>query len=287
MTRIDEIPGVLRRHDPSGLRLPLVFDSPHSGTAYPDDFRHAAPRDILRTAEDTHVAALFAAAPAHGAPLLEALFPRSYIDANRDLADIDPSLLADRWPGELAPGEKSRLGLGLIRKLARPGVPVYDRKLTATEIKARIDAYYLPYHRELQRLLDGAHRRHGVVFHVNCHSMASKGGAMTPDGAVRRADFVLGDRDGTTCTPEFVAIVAEALGAAGYDVRINDPYKGAELVRRYADPAKGRHSLQIEINRRLYMDEKTRARNANFAPLEGDLTRLVARIADYCRGQCG
>jgi len=280
-----EIPGVLRRHDPAGTHLPLVFDSPHSGGAYPDDFRHAAPRDVLRAAEDTHVEALFAAAPAHGAPLLEALFPRSYIDANRGLADIDPSLLADAWPGELAPGEKSRLGLGLIRRLARPGVPVYDRKLTAAEIQARIDAYYLPYHRELRRLLDDAHARHGGGVHVNCHSMASKGNAMTPDGAATRADIVLGDRDGATCAPEFTAMVAEALRGSGYHVRINDPYKGAELVRRYADPARGRHSLQIEINRRLYMDETTRERSQNFARLAGDLTRLVARIADYVRGQ--
>src|SRR5512145_1116536 len=150
MTRFDsvvhEVPGVLRRHDPTGASLPLVFDSPHSGTDYPGDFGYAAPHDILRTAEDTHVAVLFAAAPANGAVLLEALFPRSYIDTNRDLSDIDPSLLADRWPGDLAPGAKSALGLGLIRRLAQPGIPVYDRKLPAAEIQARIDRCYVPYH---------------------------------------------------------------------------------------------------------------------------------------------
>lgn len=110
---------------------------------------------------------------------------------------------------------------------------------------------------------------------------------MTPDGARRRADFVLGDRDGTTCAPEFTALIAEYLRGFGYEVHINRPYKGAELVRRYADPTKRRHSLQIEINRRLYMNETTRVENANFAHLEGDLTRLVARIADYCRDRTG
>jgi N-formylglutamate amidohydrolase len=283
-----DVPGVLYRRDPAAAPLPLVFDSPHSGVVYPADFRHAAPLALLRTAEDTHVDALYAAAPAHGAVLLAAHFPRSYIDVNRAADDIDPALLAEPWPGDvppgrLSPGEKTKLGIGLIRRLAVPGTPVYDRHLSAAEIRARIDTYYQPYHDALAAIVDALHARFGAVWHVNCHSMAARGSDMTPDGAVERADFVLGDRDGTSCDATFTELVAQALRAQGHAVAINDPYTGAELVRRHGDPQRRRHSLQIEINRRLYMDEATRERSAGFARLQADLTVLIAEIAGHVR----
>ncbi len=277
------IAGVLERFDPRGTPVPLLFDSPHSGTTYPEDFGFAAPAHIVRTAEDTHVDALFAAAPEHGAPLLVAHFPRSYIDVNRQLDDLDPDLIDGHWPGKIAPGEKSKLGIGLVRRLAQPGVPMYDRRLSVAAIRHRIETCYLPYHHELGRMIDAAHARFGAVWHVNCHSMASRGSDITPDGAAARADFVLGDRDGTTCSPGFTGAVARFLGAKGYDVRINDPYKGAEIVRRHADPRARRHSLQIEINRALYMDEPTRERSGGFERLQADLTELIGFLAEYAR----
>lgn len=279
-----KIDGVLERFDPAAAPVPLVFDSPHSGMVYPADFNFTAPDDLVRTAEDTHVDALFAAAPAHGATLLIAHFPRSYIDTNRHAHDLDPELIDGAWPGKIAPGEKTKLGIGLVRRLAQPGIPMYDRKLSVGAIRHRIETYYLPYHDELGRIIDGAHRRFGAVWHINCHSMASRGSDITPDGGVERAEFVLGDRDGTTCDPAFTAAVDSFLRGKGYDVRINDPYKGAEIVRRYADPQRRRHSLQIEINRRLYMDERTRERSPGFAKLQADLADLIRFLAEYARG---
>lgn len=277
------IAGVLERFDPRGEPVPLVFDSPHSGTVYPEDFGFTAPAEIVRTAEDTHVDALFAAAPDHGAPLLVAHFPRSYIDVNRHLGDLDPTLIDGEWPGKIAPGEKTKLGVGLVRRLAQPGIPMYDRKLSVDAIRRRIETYYLPYHNELDRIIGDVHRRFGAVWHINCHSMASRGSDITPDGDSARADFVLGDRDGTTCGPDFTGAVARFLGGKGYDVKVNDPYKGAEIVRRYADPKARRHSLQIEINRALYMNEKTRERSGGFAKLQADLTELIGFLAAYAR----
>lgn len=275
--------GVWRRDDPTGAIVPLVFDSPHSGVTYPDDFRPAAPFAVLRTAEDTWVDELYAAAPGLGATMLAAEFPRSYIDVNRDLGDLDPLLLDGHWPGKLNPGEKTRLGIGLIRRLARPGISVYDRKLSVSEIKARIDTYYRPYHDELAAILDARHKQFGAVFHVDCHSMASKGSDMTPDGAVQRADFVIGDRDGTSCSRDVTEIVVATLRSHGYDVRINDPYKGVEILRRHGRPSEARHSLQIEINRNLYMDEVTREKSAGFARLQAQIGGLIRALADFAR----
>ena len=273
------------RHTPTAAQLPLVLDSPHSGEHYPDDFDHAPPRDVVRQAEDTHVARLYRSAPALGATLIEAMFPRAYIDANRSLDDIDPAMLADAWPLPLAASRKTGQGIGLLWRIARGGAPMYARKLTAAEVQRRIESWYRPYHGALAAELDALHRSFGAVWHINCHSMPAVGDANADDAGRPRKDFVLGDRDGTTCEPAFTALVAETLAAMGYSVAINDPYKGVEIVRRYGRPAEGRHSLQIELNRRLYMDETTLVPNSSYPSLEADLERLVAAVSVYVRGR--
>jgi N-formylglutamate deformylase len=271
------------RHDPAGARVALVLDSPHSGETYPPDFRHAPPRAIVRRAEDTHVARLWRVAPSLGATLLEASFPRAYIDANRGLADIDPGLLADAWPEPLAPTRKTQQGIGLVWRVARDGMPMYDHRLTSAEIRARIVRFWRPYLNELDALLDAHHREFGAVWHVDCHSMPAIGDALADDPGRERADFVLGDRDGTTCEAAFTQIVAATVRKLGYGVSLNDPYKGVEIVRRHGRPAERRHSLQIEIKRTLYMDEETLEPNAGYARLEADLARLTGVLVDYVR----
>ncbi len=271
------------RHDPPGDPIALVLDSPHSGEWYPDDFDHLPPRDVVRQAEDTHVARLWQAAPALGATLIEARFPRAYIDANRGLADIDAELLADPWPEPVVPSRKTEQGIGLVWRLATGGAPMYGRRLASTEVRSRIDRFWRPYHAELDAVLDERVHRFGGVWHVNCHSMPAVGDERSDDPGCLRADFVLGDRDGTTCDPAFTRLVAETAGAMGYSVAINDPYKGVEIVRRHGRPAENRHSLQIELKRTLYMDERTLVPNAGYDRLRDDLARLAAVLAAFVR----
>jgi N-formylglutamate deformylase len=273
------------RHDPVVAPIPLVLDSPHSGEHYPDDFDHVPPRALVRQAEDTHVARLWAGSISRGATLIEALFPRAYIDANRGLQDVDPALLADAWGEAIAPSRKSELGVGLVWRLARGGVPMYARKLRSDEIRARIDRCWRPYHAALQRALDERHAAFGCVWHIDCHSMFAIGDQLSDDAGHERADIVLGDRDGTTCEAAFTELVARTLRSAGYSVAINDPYKGVELVRLHGKPAQRRHSLQIEIKRTLYMDEATLQPNAGYARVRRDLDRLVDALAGYLRDQ--
>ncbi|MEP6941640.1 MAG: N-formylglutamate amidohydrolase [Betaproteobacteria bacterium] len=271
----------LRRHDPTGDAIALVLDSPHSGTEYPDDFEHAPPRLLVRQAEDTHVAELYAAAPVVGATLIEALFPRAYIDPNRHESDIDPALLDASWPGPVTLSRKTEQGIGLVWRLSHGGAPMYARKLTVAEVQGRITRCYAPYHRALAEVLDLRHRQFGAVWHINCHSMPAVGDVMADDPGRARAEFVLGDRDQTTCAPAFTRFVADALSRMGYAVAINDPYKGVELVRRHGRPGEGRHSLQIEINRRLYMNEMTLEKHAGFGALQANLTRLLGELRDF------
>jgi N-formylglutamate amidohydrolase len=134
----------------------------------------------------------------------------------------------------------------------------------------------------LQGICDRLHGKFGAVWLVNCHSMPARGNAMSSDGPnALRADFVLGDRDRTTCAPELTDFVARLLTGRGYSVKVNDPYKGVEIVRRHGIPAQGRQALQIEVNRALYMNEKTLEPNDHYATLKADLDHLVEGLASF------
>ncbi|MEO7742149.1 MAG: N-formylglutamate amidohydrolase [Usitatibacter sp.] len=267
---------------PTGQEVPLVLDSPHSGVEYPADFRPGVAHELLRQSEDSFVDELYDGGPAHGATLISARFPRCYIDPNRSLLDIDTSLLEAAWPGPAIASRKTELGIGLIWRVLDSGQPIYERKLSVDEVKQRIVRYHQPYQRAVKDALDHVYEHFGTVFHLNLHSMPAMSGRISEEGPGKaRADFVLGDRDGTTCEPEFTQLVAKVLRDMGYDVRINDPYKGVELVRAFSDPKAGRHSLQIEVNRRLYLDENTREKSPGFARLKADLDRLVQAVSAH------
>jgi len=266
-------------------QTPLVLDSPHSGTDYPADFRPACELPVLRGAEDTHVEKLYDFAPALGVAWVEAHFPRSYLDANRDTTEVDVTLMDGEWPHPVATDpavlSKVRLGKGLIWRHTDEGVPIYDRSLTVAEVQARIDNCWRPYHAAVGQAIDAAHARHGYSLHINCHSMPAVSAAHSTNfpGLVH-ADFVVGTRDDTSASAAVGALVTEHLRSLGYSVEYNHPYKGVELVRRYGNPSAHRHSVQLEINRRLYMDEKTFELVPGYEKLKAALRSLVDRLLE-------
>jgi N-formylglutamate deformylase len=259
---------------------PLVLDSPHSGINYPDDFAYACDPMALRRAEDTHVEKLYDFAPALGVAWIEALFPRSYLDVNRNTTEIDVSLFDEAWPEPVETDAKAlskvRLGKGLVWRITDEGVPLYERRLSVQEVQSRIERCWRPYHQAVAAAIEAAHPRHGYSIHLNCHSMPAVAGSYSTDfpGLVH-ADFVIGDRDGTSADPALSRKVCAHLESLGYSVSYNHPYKGVELVRRYGDPARHRHSIQVEINRRLYMDEQTLEPHEGFEPLKRNLRSLI------------
>lgn len=277
---------IFKIHRPTSLPAPLVLDSPHSGNEFPDDFGAALSVERLRSAEDVLVNQLYAGAPAHGAHLLEALFPRSYIDPNRSAGDIDLELLDGPWPHLYEPSGKARLGKALVWRTLDNGEAIYASRLSVATVAHRITHYLQPYQAALKSLLDQAHAAHGVVYHINCHSMDPVGGAMAEGVTGRaRADVVIGDRDGTTCEPGFTRCAADFFRNRGYSVAINDPYKGVELVRMYSAPLSGRHSLQIELNKRLYLRDASLEPSAGFPKLASDLNQLVVELVRHAGGR--
>jgi N-formylglutamate deformylase len=268
---------------PEGAGIPLVVDSPHSGLEYPSDFSPAAPRSAVLTSCDRFVDQLWGGGPAVGAVLLGALFPRAYVDTNRAETDLDPALIDGDWPDPICPTDYSRRGMGVIRRDALPNVPMYARRLTVAEVRHRLDAYYHPYRRALAGALEAAWRGAGAVWHLNCHSMKSTGNAMNTDRGRARPDFVVSDRRGTTSDPAFTRWAAHALTNLGYRVQLNDPYQGGDLVAASGRPGEGRHSIQIEVNRALYLDEATYEKGPGFAALRRDLAAFLAALAGYVR----
>ena len=270
---------------PTANVIPLVCDSPHSGVVYPEDFHTILPASTLRSGEDTYVEELWKAIPSVGGCLLAANFPRTYIDPNREEDDIDPKILAEPWATALHPSEKSRLGHGLIWTKAR-GQALYDRKLWVSEVENRIATYYRPYHEALRQQIESAYQNFGGVWHLNLHSMPSDSyEQLELDTDKKLADFVLGDHDGTTCDPEFVQTIEELLLSRGHTVARNDPFKGVALVARVGHPHDNRHSLQIEVNRAIYMNEATYEKTKGFATLQETLGLLSARVADFVQAR--
>ncbi len=267
---------------PATQTMPFVFSSPHSGCDYPARFLAASRLDPvrLRRSEDFRVDQLFLAAPRLGAPLLRALFPRAYVDVNRDAYELDPSMFLDRLPAFVdSQSPRVRAGFGTPARIVADGQEIYAGRLTFAEARARIEHLYRPYHRALAGLIGETRRRFGHCVLIDCHSMPSVGGPADRDAGRARVDFVLGDAHGQSASPRLVEAVESALRARGYTTRRNLPYSGGHITRSYGQPAERVQALQIEINRGLYMDEAALCPTVGFAGLAEDLGHLIEVLA--------
>ena len=266
--------------EPAGAQRPLVLSSPHSGALYPQGFLDASRLDplTLRRSEDAHVDQLFLPATAHGAPLLRARFPRAYLDVNREPFELDPQMFVGRLP-DYANTRSLRVaaGLGVIPRLVGDAQPIYREPMPVAAALARIAALHATYHGRLAHLLASAQARFGFAILIDCHSMPST----SPD--VGGCDIVLGDRYGSSAARWVVECLESALRAAGLVVRRNKPYAGGYITEHYGAPVAGRHAVQIEINRSLYMDERTLTLADAAGPLSVALASAVGALCDRTR----
>lgn len=261
---------------------PVVFASPHSGRVYPPEFLASSRLDpvTLRRSEDAFVDEIFAAAPHHGLPLLLAHFPRAYVDPNREAFELDPSMFVERLPDFVTKSSpRIGVGLGTVARVVTSGEEIYKGKLHFAEVRNRIETHHIAYHATLRRLLDDTRRRFGGYLLVDCHSMPSIGGPMDDDPGLRRVDIILGDCHGTSCSADLVSWISHILADLGLRVMRNYPYAGGYTTRHYGKPRDGRHSLQIEINRSLYMDELAVARGPGLISLTERISAFIHALA--------
>ncbi|GGF02070.1 N-formylglutamate amidohydrolase [Aliidongia dinghuensis] len=267
---------------PTAPRRALVVASPHSGDHYPDEFLAASRLDALtlRKSEDCFVDEICAAAPSLGAPLLCALFPRAFVDCNREPWELDPQMFEDALPDFVnCQSPRVAVGLGTIARLVADGEAIYRRKLRFAEAATRIESCYHPYHAALAGLVDETVAEFGCCILVDAHSMPSIGVGPGATRTRRRVDMVLGDRMGSACHPLVIEIAERVLRGRGYQVVRNTPYAGGFTTRHYGRPDEGRHALQIELNRALYMDERSLARKPFLATLRDDIGAVFQALA--------
>lgn len=264
---------------PVGACGAAVFSSPHSGRIYPSEMLQRSRLDplSLRRSEDAFVEELFADAPRYGAPLIHADAPRAWVDLNRAPEELDPALIEGVKPAGLNP--RLAAGLGVIPRVVAEGVAIYDGKLPRTEAAARLQAVWKPYHDQLSALLEAARARHGFAVLVDCHSMPSDAARGGRRGGETRPDIILGDRFGVSCAPWLTERAERAFAAAGLKTARNAPFAGGYITQRYGRPARGIHAIQIEIDRGLYMDERTVTRAEGFAALRAALGPVIASLA--------
>lgn len=253
---------------------PFIFNSPHSGRTYPSVLLEASrlSPQALRKSEDSFVEELFSGTVWQGAVLMHALFPRAYLDINREPYELDPVL----FKGTLPPYANSQSlramgGLGTIARIVNEREEIYKRPLAVEAGLVRIEHLYKPYHAALARQIEATRERFGVAFLIDCHSMPSQ----DADRGGPWCDFVLGDRFGTSCAPEVTHAVESLLKGLGYKVALNKPYAGGFITEHYGRPDRGIHALQIEIDRSLYMNEVTFSRLPSFQSVQRDLARLT------------
>lgn len=272
---------------PNTSAVPLVCDSPHSGTYYPDDFKYAVDFADLRRCEDTHVEKLWAAVPSVGGTLVHATFPRSYTDTNRTEFDIEVDMIEGTWPGRAEPSPRClKLGNGLVFSKTTTLQSIYNRKLSIAEVQHRIETCWRPYRVALAQELDKASQAHGKRWHLNLHSMPSNAYerlGLAKDKVL--ADVVLGNLRGAACSEAFTEFMAQAFRARGYTVAINDPYVGMDLLVAHGDPSKQHESLQIELNRALYLNEQTREPLPQFGKVQADLSSLLTELVSHIQQQ--
>jgi len=264
---------------PAPRSTSVVFASPHSGRDYPNSFLRQSTLDqhSVRSSEDAFVDRLFESAPKYGAPLITAGAPRAFVDMNRSCEELDPALIE----GVRRAGHNPRVasGLGVIPRVVANGQAIYAGKLTAAEAERRISGYWRPYHEALQTQLNQAYLLFGQAILVDCHSMPHEAMDAVARSGNRRPEIVLGDRFGATAGEAIIDRIEAAFISAGLVVTRNTPFAGAYITQQYGRPALGRHAVQIEIDRALYMNERLVQPNGNFSGFQRVLNEVIPQIA--------
>ncbi|TFZ05649.1 hypothetical protein EZ313_03015 [Ramlibacter henchirensis] len=270
-------PEVFYRYDPAAAPVPVIVDVSRSGRLYPADYRSPLSFNTVHDNVSMYVDEIWRDSPKYGATMLYALFPNTYIDANRHELDIDPGLIDGQWPVPLEFVSKS--GLGLLKTKSRYGETFHERKFTVAEVQHRLDRYYRPYHRELASIADRMLTAHGFYYNLSCHCMSAVGAPTHADAGQERMDFCLGNLRGTSSTAEFIEFVAETIRKQGYTCSVNTPYTGGELNRRYGKADGRQESIMVEINKRTFMDVKSFGKTEGFEAIQGVARAVLEAVA--------
>lgn len=263
---------------PAEQRVPFVFSSPHSGRNYPDRFIEMSRLDShqIRKSEDCYVDQLIEDVVPLGAVMVDAQFPRAYIDVNREPFELEAAMFTGRLPKECNTRSiRVASGLGTLPRIVMDGVDIYNKRLPVEEALMRIESCYSPYHAMLTRWLEKTEERFGHAVLLDCHSMPSSAaqtiGGVTPD-------IIIGDRYGQSASPNLVSYLGTLFKDKGYRVVYNRPYAGGFITEHYGSQQPLWQALQIEISRGLYLNEIDYTPKPDFTVLKQDLSECFADL---------
>ncbi len=265
--------------DPDVLNSPIVFASPHSGRAYSDAFLNSSVLDArtIRSSEDAFVDQLIDFIPKMGAPLIFAKVPRAYVDMNRSADELDPALI--HGVRDRSQNPRITSGLGVIPRVVSHARSIYSGKLSMSEAQSRIDRYWNPYHDALHLLLSRARDLFGYSLLIDMHSMPYEA-VSHMNNTQQSMEVVIGDRFGASANIVFADVIENVFENHGFSVSRNIPFAGAYITQRYGHPKKSKHAIQIELNRKLYLDEEKILPSENFKNFKDRLEKVIAEIIE-------
>lgn len=265
------------RYGPAAPVCPVILSVPHAGRDYPPALLALArgPKATLEALEDRHADRIVAGAIALGATAFIARRPRSWIDLNRDEGEMDGDMVDPPLPaGPFDGSARLRGGLGLVPRRGASGAELWRRRLSRQELAARIATDHRPWHRAIDAAMTSARARFGVAILLDCHSM--------PPLARRRmespARIVVGDRHGRSADASYRDVLIAVADSEGVSRAVNVPYAGGHALDRHGVPVDGRHALQLEIDRSLYLDPTLTSPGLGFESTTALVTRMVQAL---------
>ena len=273
---------IFNEYNCKDIQYPIILSSPHSGKDFPKEFLQNSCRseEELRSSEDSFIDEIIMKASASGIPLISMNIPRTFVDVNRDKIEIDDSMYFDKTsePNSID-SRRCRVGLGVIHRIIAQNKPIYDGLLSYQEVLDRIKFVYDPYHKRLKQLIDKCYKKFGFCLLIDCHSMPSKiCNIMNEDKPV---EFCISNLFDESCPVEVSHFMAEQLSKQEYRVEFNRPYAGAYITFNYSQPRKNIYTLQLEINRSLYMDECAYKKNNNFQDISNKVSESIIELGKF------
>jgi N-formylglutamate amidohydrolase len=250
----------------------VLLSVPHSGREYPDWLvgMSAAGRHALETLEDPLVDRLVWRALGHHIGAVIAQAPRAAVDCNRAEDDIDPSVI--EGAGRLRVSPRARGGLGIVPGRTQLHGYLWRRSIGTEQLEQRLREAHRPYHEAIEDLLRQLVERFGCALLLDCHSMPPP-----PKGVPQ---VVIGDCHGRTAAGWLSHQAIDVVVESGFAAALNDPFAGGHVIERHGAPARSVHALQVEIDRRLYLDGNKATPGPGFNSIATLLEMLAVRLGE-------
>lgn len=261
--------------------FPIVLSSPHSGNVFPEEFlqNSVLSEKDLRTSEDCFVTELVKQASDAGIPMISLNLPRTFIDVNRDKIEIDEAMFFDGPKTTDINSKRCRVGLGVLHRVVYHNKNIYDGLLSFEEAQQRIQNVYDQYHKRLKQLVDRCVRKFGFCLLIDCHSMPSMICNIMNES--KMLDFCICNLFDESCPIEMSQRMMQNLSKQDFRVEFNKPYAGAFITFNYCQPRKNIYTMQLEVNRACYMNEKNLKKNKHFQTIAAHISNAIIDLGHF------